>query len=79
MKQALLKFSVVPSYRSLVTGVVAGGAAIVGSSAFAAVSEGAVAAISEAGSEGQAVGTAVVAVVAALCVVGIVIALVRKV
>lgn len=52
----------------------------VGSSAFAAgVGDAATAAVNEAQSQGEGVGAAVVGCVAALCVVGVVIALVRKV
>lgn len=79
MKKAIRKFSVVPSFRKVAAGASAAGAAFLASPTWAAVGEGAVTAIKEAGTQGEAVGTAVVGVVAALCVVGVVIALVRKV
>lgn len=50
-----------------------------GSSAFAGIGDAATAAVTEAQTQGEGVGAAVVGCVAALCVVGVVIALVRKV
>lgn len=79
MKNAIRKFSVVPSFRKAVIATVGGASLVAGSSAFAAIADGATAAIAEAQSSGEGVGAAVVACVAALCVVGVVIALIRKV
>jgi len=81
MKKSIQKFVAVPSFRKLAVGAAGSFAALGASVTFAAddMSSGAVAAISGAQSQGSSVGTAVVACVAALCVVGIIIALVRKV
>lgn len=79
MKNAIAKFQAVPSFRKVVAGASALGATLLSSATWAAVGDGAVTAVNEAGAQGEAVGTAVVGVVAALCVVGVVIALVRKV
>lgn len=79
LKQAASKFRSVPSFRNSCIAAVGSVTAFGAGSASAAVSEGAVAAINAAQTEGESVGTAVVTVVAALAVVGIIIALVRKV
>lgn len=79
MKNAIRKFSVVPSFRKVAAGASALGATLLSSATWAAVGDSAVTAVQDAGTQGEAVGTAVVGVVAALCVVGVVIALVRKV
>lgn len=79
MKNAIRKFSPVPSFRKVVAGASAAGAALLSSSTWAGVGDGAAAAIADAGKQGEAAGTAVIAVVCAICVVGLIIAIVRKV
>lgn len=82
MKNAILKFAVVPSFRktALITG--ATGAALVSQGSFAAddtITGAATAAIASAQASGLSVGGAVVATVAALVVVSIVLAMIKKV
>lgn len=80
MKKAIRKFSVVPSFRKGVIATVGAASLVAASSSFAAgIADGATAAIASAQTSGEGVGAAVVACVAALCVVGVVIALIRKV
>jgi hypothetical protein len=80
MKQQISKFKSVPTFRKLAAGIAGVGSLVAAGSSFAAgVADGATTAIAEAQSSGETVGAAVVACVAALCVVGVIIALVRKV
>jgi len=80
MKQAIIKFAVVPSSRRLLAGFAGTSLALGASASFADdIGTSASAAIAAAQASGIGVGGAVVACVAALCVVGVVIALVRKV
>ncbi|WP_443691450.1 hypothetical protein [Pseudomonas sp.] len=80
MKQAISKFLAVPSFRKASIGMVGAASVLAAGSSFADdLSAGALTAITSAQSQGSAVGGAVVACVAALCVVGVIIALVRKV
>jgi hypothetical protein len=82
MKKMTRKFLAVPSYRNLCIGTVGALSTLAAGSSFAAtadVATGASTAVADAQSQGQTVGIAVVGCVAALCVVGLVISLVRKV
>lgn len=79
MKKQDAKFFRVPSFRKMAVGVSGLGAMVVGSAAFAEMAGPATAAIASAQADGESVGAAVVACVAALCVVGVIIALIRKV
>ncbi len=80
MKQ-LKKFVAIPSFRNACIAVGTSGAmlASAASSAAGGIEEGANAAITAAQTSGESVGGTVVACVAALCVVGVIISLVRKV
>lgn len=79
MKNAIRKFSAVPSFRKVVAGASAAGALLLSSSTWAAVGADAATAIADAGAQGEAAGSAVIGVVCAVCVVGLIIAIVRKV
>lgn len=79
MKHAIAKFRSVPSFRKAVVGITGAAAAIGGSAAFADVVSEAQGALATAQTGGESVGGSVVAVVCALAVVGVIIALVRKV
>lgn len=81
MEKVTRKFIMVPSARKLAVAAAGSFAALGASVSFAAddMASGAVAAITSAQGSGESVGAAVVACVAALCVVGVIIALIRKV
>ncbi|AZG86575.1 MULTISPECIES: major capsid protein [Pseudomonas syringae group] len=79
MKQAIQKFRSVPSFRRSVVGITGAVAALAGTAAFADAVTDAQAALAVAQTGGESVGGSVVAVVCALAVVGVIIALVRKV
>ncbi|WP_341524001.1 hypothetical protein AABC73_13495 [Pseudomonas sp. G.S.17] len=80
MKQVLAKFQSLPTFRPFAAGIAGIGSFVAAGTSFAAgIADGATASIAEAQSSGETVGAAVVACVAALCVVGVIIALVRKV
>jgi hypothetical protein len=80
MKQAIMKFAVVPSSRRLFVGLAGTSLALGASASFADdLGVAASAAITAAQASGLGVGGSVVACVAALCVVGVIISLVRKV
>ncbi|RMS09838.1 hypothetical protein ALP72_01320 [Pseudomonas coronafaciens pv. coronafaciens] len=79
MKQAIAKFRSVPSFRRAVVGITGALTAVLGSAAFADVAGDANAALATAQTGGESVGGTVVGVVCALAVVGVIIALVRKV
>ena len=79
LKKTVSKFNSVPSFRNSCIAVFGAAAALGAGSASAAIGDGAVAAITDAQGKGEMVGEAIVLVVAALAVVGIIIALIRKV
>lgn len=82
MKHAIAKFRAVPSFRKTVVALGAGAGSLIAQASFAAdadISSAATSAISAAQSSGISVGGAVVACVAALCVVGIVLSMIKKV
>jgi hypothetical protein len=80
MKQAFLKFGRIASSRKVLVGVAGSSLALGATSSFADdLGVAASAAITAAQTSGLGVGGSVVACVAALCVVGVIISLVRKV
>lgn len=80
MKFAIAKFRAVPSFRNACIGVVGAVSMVAAGSSFAADSvTGATAALATAQTGGETVGGSVVAVVCSLAVVGVIIALIRKV
>lgn len=80
MFKSISKFLAVPSFRKASIGLVGSASVLAAGSSFADdISAGALTAITAAQTSGISVGGAVVACVAALCVVGVIISLVRKV
>jgi hypothetical protein len=80
MNRLKAKFARVPSFRNASIALVGAGSALLASSSFAAdMASGANTSIAAAQASGESVGGTVVACVAALCVVGVIISLVRKV
>lgn len=79
MKYSVAKFRAVPSFRNACIGAVGAASLLAAGTSFADPVTGATAALATAQTGGETVGGAVVAVVCALAVVGVIIALVRKV